>query len=79
MCSDKGGWDHVSVHIETRSGIRCPWWDEIDYIRKLFFKGDEWVMQLHTPVDKHINKHPSTLHLWRPQDQVIPVPPRDFV
>ncbi len=79
LCSDKGGWDHVSVHIETPLRQRCPTWEEIDYIRKLFFRGDEWVMQLHAPADKNINVHPYTLHLWRPQNESIPVPPRDFV
>ena len=79
VCSDRRGWDHVSVHIETPLEQRCPTWEEIDYIRKLFFRGDEWVMQLHAPADKNINEHPYTLHLWRPQNESIPVPPRDFV
>lgn len=79
LCSDKFGWDHVSVHIDTPNGQRCPIWDELDYVRALVFRGDEWVMQLHAPASKHINMHPHTLHLWRPQDQEIPVPLGEFV
>ncbi len=79
VCSDQGGWDHVSVHIDTPQEQRCPTWEEIDYVRKLFFRGDEWVMQLHAPGSKNINKHPFTLHMWRPQNEAIPTPPTDFV
>lgn len=72
IASDGMGWDHVSVHTH---GARCPTWEEMDYVRKLFFRDDEWVMQLHAPASKHINEHPYTLHLWRPQNDTIPIPP----
>lgn len=68
-------WDHVSVSLEHR----CPTWQEMCYIKRLFFKPDEVVMQLH-PADKnHINTHPNCLHLWRPHDSVIPLPPLEAV
>ncbi len=65
------GWDHVSISLARR----CPSWDEMEWIKKIFFKDDELVMQLHVPTGKHINVHPNCLHLWRPQDQEIPIPP----
>lgn len=74
VASDGDGWDHVSVDAKTATGNRCPTWDEMDYVRKLFFRGDEWVMQLHAPASRHINQHRSTLHLWRPQNETIPTP-----
>ena len=61
--SDGRGWDHVSVSLTTR----CPTWDEMEYVRRLFFKDDETVMQLHVPTTDHINQHVFCLHLWRPQ------------
>lgn len=71
IASDQAGWDHVSVSLADR----CPTWDEMSYIRRLFFRGDETVMQLHVPEARHLNHHPYCLHLWRPQQDAIPLPP----
>jgi hypothetical protein len=69
------GWDHVSVSL----GNRTPNWREMEYVKRLFFKDDEWAMQLHAPPSKHISIHPHCLHLWRPQGAAIPVPPEMMV
>lgn len=79
VCSDQGGWDHVRVHIDTPMHERYPTREEIDYVRRLFFRGDECVMQLHVPGSKNINNHPYALHMWRPQNEAIPIPPENFV
>jgi len=71
IASAGGGWDHVSVSRATR----CPNWPEMEYIKRLFFKDAETVMQLHVPRADHINLHPYALHLWRPQEVEIPRPP----
>ena len=65
------GWDHVSVSLPNRT----PNWREMEYVRKIFFEPDEVVMQLHVPESKHINIHDNCLHMWRPHDQEIPLPP----
>lgn len=69
------GWDHVSVSVVV--GGRCPTWDEMSYIHRLFFKPEETAMQLHVPESDHISYHPYTLHLWRPHSKLkqIPRPP----
>lgn len=72
IASVGSGWDHVSVSAETR----CPTWDEMQYVRKMFFASDETVVQIHPPVDKYVNCHPYCLHMWRPQGQDLPLPPR---
>jgi hypothetical protein len=64
------GWDHVSVSL----GHRCPTWEEMSFIKRLFFLPDEVVMQLHVAESSHINIHPHCLHLWRPQHAEIPLP-----
>jgi len=69
------GWEHVSVSRKNR----CPNWPEMEYIRKLFFRPDETVMQLHVPEEEHINCHANCLHMWRPIDQEIPQPPSIMV
>jgi hypothetical protein len=71
LASSDMGWDHVSASLRDR----CPTWDEMSYIKQLFFKDTETAMQLHVPKDDHINCHPHTLHLWRPHGKVIPRPP----
>lgn len=67
IVSDGGGWDHVSVSVF--GGDRCPTWEEMSFVKDLFFKDTEAVMQLHPAKADHINNHPFTLHLWRPQTQ----------
>jgi hypothetical protein len=64
-------WEHVSVSIENR----CPTWEEMDYVKDLFWKPDECVMQLHVPKAEHKNCHQYCLHLWRPLETTIPRPP----
>ena len=68
-------WDHVSVSQTNR----CPNWPEMDYIKYMFFKDDETVMQLSVPRADHVNCHPFCLHLWRPLEAEIPRPPAIFV
>lgn len=65
------GWDHVSV---SRSN-RVPNWKEMEHVKRLFFQDQESAMQLHVPPAEHINCHPNCLHLWRPLDAEIPMPP----
>lgn len=69
------GWDHVSVSRPTR----CPNWPEMEHVKRLFFRSDETAMQLHVPVSEHISIHPYCLHIWRPHDAEIPLPPSFMV
>ena len=71
IASSGMGWDHVSVSRRNR----CPNWTEMDHVKRLFFRADETTMQLHVPVEEHISRHDYCLHLWRPTDVAIPVPP----
>jgi len=75
IASDGDGWDHVSVSHRAR----CPKWDEMEYVKRLFFKDDEAAMQLHVPPIDHINCCKNCLHLWRPQNHEIPRPPEIMV
>jgi hypothetical protein len=76
IASDGLGWDHVSVSLRHR----CPTWAEMEYIRELFFRDDETVMQLSVPRRDHISLHPYCLHLWRPNDgREIPRPSAELV
>ena len=70
IATEGDGWDHVSVSLHNR----VPTWEEMEFVKRLFFKDDEYAMQLHVPPAKHINCHPNCLHLWRPQHRSIPIP-----
>lgn len=75
IASNGEGWDHLSVSTP----LRCPTWDEMEKVKRLFFEAHETAMQLHVPPSDHISNHPFCLHLWRPHDCEIPLPPKGFV
>ena len=75
-------WEHVSVHVSKQTNLRAertPTYYEMDRVKKMFWKDNETVMQLHVPVSNHINVHEHTLHLWRPVKVDIPLPPSRLV
>jgi hypothetical protein len=67
---EKYPFDHVSVSTKKRA----PFWDEMEFIKRLFFAEDEYAMQLHVPPANHINFHPLCLHIWRPTKEKLPLP-----
>lgn len=75
IASFGGGWDHVSVSRLNRP----PNWREMEYVRDLLFLPEECVVQYSVPRADNVNLHPNCLHLWRPQTQEIPMPPKEFV
>ena len=75
ICGVGEGWDHVSVSLR----YRCPTWEEMNWIRNLFFEREETVIQIHPPLSKYINFGENVLHLWRPWDMEITLPPRHML
>jgi hypothetical protein len=69
------GWDHVSVSAQHST----PTWEEMEQVKRLFFYPDEVAFQLHVAVDKHLNHNPNVLHMWRPLDRPVPLPPLSMV
>jgi hypothetical protein len=68
-------WEHVSVSTD----MRCPVWEEMCFVKDLFWPEDEAVMQIHPPSHDYVNHHPYCLHLWRPMRVKIPLPPSILV
>lgn len=64
-------WEHVSISTP----VRCPTWEEMCFVKGLFWDDEDTVMQLHPPKSQWINNHPYCLHLWRPIGIAIPMPP----
>jgi hypothetical protein len=76
QCFDElPAWEHVSVSREDR----CPTWEEMCWVKDLFWRPVECVIQLHVPAADHINFHPHCLHMWRPIGIDLPMPPGDAV
>ena len=68
--SNGGGWDHVSVSWQDR----CPTWDEMAKVKKLFFYPEEICVEYHPPESEYVNFHPFCLHIWRYQQPGMPMP-----
>jgi hypothetical protein len=68
-------WEHVSVSTRHRP----PTWNEMCFVKDLFWDPEEPVMQLHPPRSEWVNNHPYTLHLFRPTNCKIPLPPSILV
>jgi hypothetical protein len=80
IVSDGMDWDHVSVKAADPGGhLRTPTWDEMVYVKDLWFKQEECALQYHPAKKDYVNCHPHVLHLWRPQKLDIPMPPKVMV
>lgn len=86
ICSDGSDWLHCGLsgepweHVSVSTPTRCPTWDEMCWVRDLFFGPEECVLQFHPPRDeRYVNLHRHTLHLWRPTAVAIPMPPVECV
>lgn len=76
------GWEHVSVSIgggKDSKTAQPPSWEEMCFVKDLFWLPEEWVVQYHPAKSDHINNHPGVLHLWRPVDGKFPTPPKFMV
>lgn len=77
-CDGSGtGWDHVSVSLAD-SRI-APTWEEMCFIKDLFWDNEECVIQFHPPKKDYVNRHPGCLHLWKSVDKTFPLPPIQLV
>jgi hypothetical protein len=64
-------WDHISISTQTR----CPTWEEMCWVKDLFFDEEEAVVQFHPPKSEYVNHHPYCLHLWKPSHFELELPP----
>ena len=56
------GWEHVSIELFAR---RLPTWEEMCFIKELFWEDEEMVVQIHPKKSEYVNMV-EALHLWRP-------------
>ena len=72
---DSAGWEHVSVSTRRRP----PNWQEMCFVKDLFWDEEECVIQFHPPKSCYVNNHQFCLHLWRPTDDHVRLPPSILV
>ena len=74
-------WEHVAVIVAAafKTTDRCPSWDEMCFIKSVFWDEEDPAIQIHPPKSQWVNNHPFALHLWRPKKAIIPMPPTEMV
>lgn len=73
--SDNGtDWEHVSVSMKNR----MPHWEVMTFIKDLFWRIDETVIQFHPKKTEYVNDHENVLHLWKHKSG-HDLPPKFFV
>lgn len=80
-----GGWEHVSISVTAfhprlnkRMG-RTATWDEMCMMKDIFWPGTEACVQYHPPKSDYINVHKYCLHIWRPIEEELLMPPSNMV
>lgn len=77
IASNGYGWDHVSVilrDVGTADTVRCPTWEEMCFVKSLFWDEEEEVVQYHPRKSEYKDTHPHCLHLWRPNGILTQLP-----
>jgi hypothetical protein len=68
-------WEHVSVHGVDADGKQyTPSWDEMCFVKDIFFEEQDVVIQIHPKKRDYVNLHQHCLHLWRSLDGSLNLP-----
>ena len=73
QASDGMCWEHVSVSLPLAN--RCPTWEEMCYVKGLFWDEGDVVIQIHPAKKDYVNFAKNCLHLWRSKDHAQALPP----
>lgn len=69
------GFEHLSVSTP----VKIPTWEQMCFMKDIFWRDDEICMQLHPKKEQYVNNMQYCLHIWKPVDQEIPTPPSVMV
>lgn len=74
---ERTGWEHVSVHVfdPVFKKQKTPSWEEMCFVKNLFWEEDECVVEFHVAKKDWISIHDHVLHLWRSTGAPFPTPP----
>ena len=77
VVSNDAGWEHVSV--APRKKHIMPSWEDMCFIKNLFWNEDEAVIQIHPAKSEYVSNVPNCLHLWRCSYKEMVLPPKILV
>ena len=69
------GWEHLSVSMPNRT----PTWDMMCRMKDIFWNKDEVCVEYHPREEDYVNNHKHCLHIWRPTNEKLPIPPSILV
>ena len=72
-------WGCGFEHLSVSTPIKCPTWEQMCKMKDIFWRDDEVCMQLHPKKEDYVNCMDYCLHIWKPIDQEIPMPPSIMV
>ena len=72
-----GGWEHLSVN--PLKNDKTPSWEQMCKFKNMFFNEDETCVEYHPAKKDYVNNMPHCLHIWRPLNEKLPIPPSIFV
>ena len=70
---------YISEISKMETGLSLAKWEEMCFIKSLFWSEDDCVIQYHPPKSDYVNNHQYCLHMWRPIEQSLPTPPSFMV
>jgi hypothetical protein len=77
IVSNGAGWEHVSV--APRKKHIMPSWEDMCFVKNLFWNEDEAVIQIHPEKSEYVSNVPNCLHLWRCSYKEMVLPPKILV
>ena len=75
----KFSWVCGFEHLSVSTTVKTPSWEQMCFMKDIFWEEDEVCMQLHPSKENYINMMPYCLHIWKPINEAIPKPPNAMV
>lgn len=72
-------WGCGFEHLSVSTPVRTPTWEQMCFMKDIFWRDDEVCMQLHPKKEDYVDNMPYCLHIWKPIDKKIPTPPSIMV
>ncbi len=69
------GWEHLSVSMPNRT----PTWEQMCMMKDIFWNKNEACVEYHPKKEDYVNNHKHCLHIWKPTNEVLPLPPSILV
>ena len=65
------GWEHLSVSMPSKT----PSWEQMCIMKDIFWNKDETCIEYHPREEDYVNNHEHCLHIWKPTEEILPIPP----